>query len=377
MNVPFHKPHITGKEITEVTKCLTSGWLTMGPKTIEFEKKFKDYIGSEYALSVSSCTAALHLALIAVGITEGDEVLLPAFTFAATAEVVCYLKATPVFVDVEKNTHNINVSEIEKHITPKTKAIIPVHYGGQPCDMDDICRIAKKHGLYVIEDSAHSLPAWYKNRKIGTIGDITCFSFYATKTLTCGEGGMVTTNNSAWAKKIKSLRLHGISHDMWERYSEGGSWYYEVVHCGFKYNMTDVQAALGTVQLNKLEWMWEKRKQIAKRYTGAFQTLEELSVPHIKNDRETSWHLYPIKLNTEMLKINRNEFITLLKERGVNTSVHFIPLYYHPFYKKAFSLTKNMFPICEWIYERILSLPIYPGNKVIGEISNILEKHKK
>jgi len=249
--------------------------------------------------------------------------------------------------------------------------------------MQEICELAKMKRLFVIEDAAHSLPAWYKSSKIGTIGDMTCFSFYVTKTLSCGEGGMVTTNNNDWADKIKSMRLHGISQNAWKRYSEEGSWNYEVLHAGYKYNMTDIQAALGIVQLSKLEWMWKKRKQIAEEYNRGFKDTEAIMVPYIKNDRETSWHIYPIKLNLEVLKIDRNTFIHKLSKKGIKTSVHFIPLYRHPFYRDNFRFNPLKFTNSEWVFDRIVSLPIYPSmtnlhvKKVIEEIIAIIEKYKK
>lgn len=383
VEIPFHKPYITEEEIAEVVDSLRSGWLTMGPKTIKFEKEFNDYIGSSYSIAVNSCTSALHLALKSINLKQGDEVIVPDMTFTATGEVVCYFGARPVLVDVDRNTYNIDISRIEKAISPKTKAIIPVHYGGQPCDMDEIMELAKKHKLYVIEDAAHSLPAWYEDKKIGTIGDMTCFSFYATKTLATGEGGMITTENDEWADRIKILRLHGISSDAWKRYSNEGSWYYEVVEAGYKYNMTDIQAALGIAQLKKLEWMWERRKQIAEKYTEAFKNSELITPPHVKQDRISAWHLYVIKLNLEALNIDRAKFIEELKARGISTSVHFIPLHKHPFYRNSFGYEAKDFPNAEWVYERIISLPIYPGltdddvEQIVEEVSSIAKKFKK
>src|SRR3989304_7015918 len=259
MKIPFHKPYITEDETSELLDTVKSGWLTMGPKTISFEKEFSCYIGSKHSIALSSCTAALHLGLKVVGIRPQEEVIIPTMTFTATAEVVCYFNAKPVLVDVERDTHNMDVSKIESAITPKTRAIIEVHYGGQPCDMDRILEIAKRYYLFVIEDAAHSLPAWYNGEKIGTIGDITCFSFYVTKPLSTGEGGMATTENDDWAERMKILRLHGISKDAWKRYSSEGSWYYEVMEAGYKYNMTDIQAAIGLLQLYKLPQFQARR----------------------------------------------------------------------------------------------------------------------
>lgn len=381
--VPFHKAYITDEEIAEVIDSIKSGWLTMGPKTLRFEEEFSRYIGARFSVAVNSCTAALHLALKAIGLKEGDEVIIPDMTFTATGEVVCYFGARPVIVDVDRDTHNIDLGAVEKAITPRTRAIIPVHYAGQPCDMDGIMGIARKNGLHVIEDAAHSLPAWYKGRKIGTIGDMTCFSFYATKTLSTGEGGMITTENEDWAQRIKVLRLHGISRDAWKRYSDEGSWRYEVIEAGYKYNMTDINAGLGLAQLNKLERMWEMRRLIAGRYTDAFSPTGLVSVPEVRPDRTSAWHLYVIKLNTDAIGITRDQVIEELGRSGVKASVHFIPLHRHPFYRDAFGLAAGLFPNAEDAYRRIISLPIYPGMSegdvdwVIEAVSGILEKHKR
>jgi len=383
MEVSFHKPYITEEEVSEVVDSLRSGWLTMGPKTESFEEEFRKYIGSKHAVALNSCTAALHLALEAVGLKEKDEVLVPAMTFTATAEVVCYFKARPVFVDVRKDTLNIDASRLEENIARRTKAIIPVHYGGQPADLDTIKENAGKYKLFVIEDAAHSLPSWYKKRKVGTISDMTCFSFYATKTLAAGEGGMITTDNQKWAGRIKIMRLHGMNSGSWKRYCKEGKWFYKVVSPGYKYNTTDIQAALGICQLRKLEFMWQRRKEIARKYNEAFENMEEIFIPYIKENRETSWHLYVIKLNLRSLKINRDRFIEELKRKEVNASVHFIPLYRHPFYRKIMIHKKDKFPNSEWAYKRIISLPIYPSmgdseiNKVIDAVKDTVRENRR
>ena len=383
MEIPFHKPYITDEEINEVIDSIRSGWLTMGPKTVRFEEEFRNYVGSKHAIAVNSCTAALHLALKAINLKPEDEVIIPTMTFTATGEVVRYFNAMPVIVDINKDTHNIDPDAIERAITPRTKVIIPVHFAGQPCDMTAIRQIAGRYGLAVIEDAAHSLPASYQKEKIGTIGDMTCFSFYATKTLSTGEGGMITTENNEWAEKIKILRLHGISNDSWQRYSKEGSWYYEVVDAGYKYNMTDIQSALGISQLRKLEWMWERRCDIARKYTDAFKDSEFIICPDVKPDRVSAWHLYVIKLNLETLSIDRNRFIEELKQKGICTSVHFIPLHRHPYYKNTFSLDAKNFKNAEWVYARSISLPIYPGmedeevNYVVNNVIALVNKYKK
>jgi len=356
-NIPFHKTYITDNEINAVVEAMKSGWLTMGPKTVEFEEKFREYLGAKYSVSLNSATAALHLALKAIGLQRDDEVIVPTNTFIATAEVVTYFDAIPVLCDIEVDTHNIDIIQIEKLITCKTKAIIPVHFAGQPCDMDEIFEIAKKYNLKVIEDAAHALPSKYKGQYIGSLknSDITCFSFYATKTLSTGEGGMATTLNEEYAKKIKINRLHGISKDAWDRYSSKGSWYYEVVDNGNKYNTTDMNAALGVEQLKKLEWMAQKRNQIAQMYIEAFKNNIKIELPYVKEDRETSWHLFVIKIN------NRNEIIENLKDMGIGTSVHFIPIHKHPYYQERFGYRNGDYPIANKVFEESLSLPIYPS----------------
>ena len=353
MKIPFHKPHITQNEIDSVVETMQSGWLTMGPKTIEFENVFRAYIDSQFAISVNSATAALHLALNAVGVGNGDEVIIPTNTFIATAEAVVYSGAKPILCDVEENYHNLDINLIEQLITPRTKAIIPVHFGGNPCDMDEIKKIGNHFNLKIIEDAAHALPASYKNKKIGTLSDAVCFSFYATKTLTTGEGGMVTTNNSKIAEKVRIQRLHGINGDAWKRYEQDNDWYYEVIDLGYKYNTTDIQSAIGLVQLEKLEWMRDERKMIAEKYKNAFAG--KLNFINEDNNNESSWHLFVIKIG------NRDELHQKLKEKGISTSVHFIPIHKHPYYKKRFSLCNEDYPVANLVFEQSLSLPIYPG----------------
>lgn len=383
MTISFHKPYITEDEIAEVVDSIRSGWLTMGPKTVTFEEKFREYVGSGNAVSMNSCTACLHLALKAIGLREGDEVIVPAITFAATAEVITYFRAIPVITDVDRATCNLDVACLEKKITERTRAVIPVHFGGQPCDMDEVLALAKEHGLAVIEDAAHALPALYRGRKIGTIGDITCFSFYATKTMTTGEGGMATCENNEWADSMKILRLHGISKDAWKRYTSEGTWYYEVVEAGYKYNMTDIQSALGLAQLRKVDWMWDRRKDIARRYTEGLSDIGAVTTPCVQPDRESAWHLYVIQLDPGRLTIDRNRFIEELKNRGVLTSVHFIPLYRHPYYNGMFHHDFSEFPSSEAVYERIISLPVYPGMtdadvaQVVGSVADVSQRFRR
>ena len=372
MQIPFHKTHTTQEEIDAVVATLKSGWLTTGPKVVEFERAFKEYMGVKEAINLNSATAALHLALKAIGLQEGDEVIVPTNTFVATAEVVTYFNAKPILCDIEEDTHNIDVSKIEPLITPKTKAIIPVHFGGQPCDMDEIYEIAAKYNLRVIEDAAHALPSSYKGVKVGALPktDITCFSFYATKTLSTGEGGMATTNNAAFAKSMRINRLHGIDRDAWDRYTSRGSWYYEIVDNGNKYNSTDINAALGLVQLKKQEMLREKRAAIAKRYLEAFANNPKITLPVVKEGRETSWHLFVIKV------ANRDELIKELKSRGIGCSVHFIPVHKHPYYKERYGYRESDYPVANRVFEQSLSLPIYPDmseEEVEYVIENVVE----
>jgi perosamine synthetase len=355
----------------------------MGPKTIKFEEQFNAYIGARKSVAVNSWTAAGHLALEAFGIKPGDEVILPTMTFPATAEIVCYFGAVPILVDVDPGTLNISLEAIQKAITPKTKAIIPVHYGGQPCDMDEIMDIAAHFKLKVMEDAAHSLPATYKSRKIGTIADVTCFSFYATKTLSTGEGGMICTNDEDIADRCTIMRLHGINRDAWKRYTEAGSWYYEVVAPGYKYNFTDLQASLGLPQLKKVDYMWNCRQKIADKYTEALKDNELIELHTIKSDRESSWHLFPVRLNLEKIKLNRAQFIEEMKKANVGVGVHFMPVHQHLFYKNTFNLTDASFPVASDVFPRLMSLPIYPGmsvehvDKVINVLTELLNKFKK
>ncbi len=372
MSIPFHKTHTTQEEIDSAIEAIKSGWLTMGPKTVEFENKFKEYIGSDEAVSLNSATAALHLALKAIGLQRDDEVIVPTNTFVATAEVVTYFDAIPVLCDIEENTHNIDISKIEALITDKTKAIIPVHFAGQPCDMDEIYKIAKKYNLKVIEDSAHAIPSTYKGVKMGALEktDITCFSFYATKTLSTGEGGMATTNSETYAKSIKVNRLHGISKDAWDRYTTKGAWHYDIIDNGNKYNTTDINSAIGMVQLKKQDMLREKRVIIAQKYVEAFRDKSKIVLPFLKNDRTTSWHLFVIKID------NRDNIIEELKNRGIGCSVHFIPIHKHTYYKKKYGYKNEDYPVANRVFEKSLSLPIYPDmtdKEVEFVIKNILE----
>jgi perosamine synthetase len=357
----FHVPDIEAAEIAAVSDVLRSGWLTTGARAKQFERDFAAYVGSPHAVAVNSCTAALHLALEAVGVTAGDEVIVPTMTFAATGAVVAHLGARPVLADCERDTLNIDPDEIEKRLTRRTKAIVPVHMAGHPCDMDRIMEIASRHHVAVIEDAAHALPSCYKGRRIGAIGDVTCFSFYATKTITTGEGGMATTADPVLADRMRLMSLHGISTDAWNRYAAEGSWRYDIVHAGFKYNLSDIAAALGIEQLKKCHRLWQARQRIADRYDRALGALEGIETPRTSEAVQHAWHLYAIRLELEQLTIGRDAFVEALKKRNIGTSVHFIPLHLHPHYRDRFGYRPADFPAATAEFERIVSLPIFPG----------------
>lgn len=370
--IPFHVPSIGEEEIAEVVEALRSGWLTTGPKVRQFEEAFAAYVGARHAVAVNSCTAALHLALEAVGVGPGDEVILPTYTFAATGEVVTYVGARPVLADCRPDTFNIDVTTIEPLITAKTKTIIPVHIAGQPCDMDPIMELAKARGLHVIEDAAHALPTYYKGKMVGTIGDLTAFSFYATKPITTGEGGMITTAQDDYAARMKRMSLHGLSGDAWNRYSDKGHWYYEILDFGFKYNLTDLAAALGMQQLRRSDDFCKRRREIAQRYSEGFADLEVCATPQEADYGTHAWHLYILQLNPASLAGERDQVIRSLGEQGIGTSVHFIPLHLHPVYRDRFGYGQGAFPVAERIFERAISLPIYPG-MMDADVDQVIE----
>jgi perosamine synthetase len=353
--IPFARPDIGHDEIERVRAVLESGWLTTGEQVHQFERELASLVGAKHAIALNSGTAALHLALEAIGLTRDDEVIVPAYTFTATAEVVLYFGARPVLVDVDPRTLNIDPKCVAAAITDRTKAIIPVHFGGLAADLDALRVIAKPSNIAIIDDAAHALPSRYRGRMVGAISDLTCFSFYATKTITTGEGGMICTDDDTWAARCRVMALHGISHDAWNRYRAEGSWYYEVVAPGYKYNMTDIAAALGIAQLAKVERMRERRQQIALRYNVAFGGDASFEIPAFDAPEDHAWHLYALRLNG----IERAAFIETLRSRGVGTSVHFIPLHLHPFYRERFGYTRESFPVSTREYEREVSLPIY------------------
>jgi len=378
--IPFHVPDIGNEEIAEVVDSLTSGWLTTGPKTRRFESDFANFIGSDVeALAVNSATSGLHLALEAVGIGPGDEVITSPFTFTATAEVIRYLGAHPVFVDVIEDTLNLNPAGIEAAITPRTKAIMPVHFGGLPCEMKAILAIARRHGLRVIEDAAHALPALSDGKLIGSLdSDATVFSFYATKTLATGEGGMIVTRDPQIAQRCRIMRLHGIDRDAFDRYtSKNASWSYRVVAPGFKYNMTDIASAIGIHQLRKVERFQARREELALRYDKSLRELNVRLPAHPPAGDTHAWHLYAIRLNEDG-PVSRDEFIRRMSAAGIGTSVHFIPLHLHPYWRDTYNLSPEQFPISTRAFSGIVSLPLYTRmsdsdhDRVINTTMNIL-----
>ena len=357
--LPFALPLLGEAEIEGVLECLRSGWLTTGPKTRQFEKEFADYVGAKHALAVNSCTAALHLGLEALGVGADDEVITSPMTFTATAAAIEHLGARPIFVDVEPDTLNLDVRRIEERITPRTKAILPVHFAGQACDMAPLLAVARRRGLPVVEDAAHAIPTRYQGRLIGTFGDITCFSFYATKNLTTGEGGMITTDRDDVADRVKLMHLHGMSRDAWKRYTESGSWAYEILAPGFKYNLSDVASAIGIPQLHAVEDFHARRREIAHRYSEAFADLRGVKGPVVADEAAHGWHLYVIQVDSTALSIGRDEFIREMMARKIGVSVHFIPLHLQPYYRDKYELQPNDYPNAYAAYQRILSLPIY------------------
>ena len=378
----FSPPLIEEEEINEVIDTLKSVWITTGPKTKKFEEEFKNYFNVPSALALNSCTAALHTALATYGIEPGDEVITTPMTFCASVNVIEQVGAKPILVDVEPDTLNIDPLKIEKAITLRTKAILPVHYSGHPVELDAINEIARRHNLFVIEDAAHALSAKYKGKFIGSTNNPVCFSFYATKNLTTAEGGMLT-GEPEFIEKARIISLHGMSRDAWKRYSKEGSWYYEVVFPGFKYNMTDLQASLGLWQLKKLERFQKRRREIVKLYNEAFSNEEALELPVERPHVEHAWHLYVIRLNLNAIRIGRNEFIDELNKRNIGTSVHFIPIHLHPYYRDKYGFRPEDFPIAYSNYLRVISLPLCPKlrdqdvNDVIEAVLDMVKSYKR
>lgn len=380
--LPFSPPALGEEEVAAVSEVLRSSWITTGPKAREFEQEFASTIHAPSALALNSCTAALHTALVALGVGPGDEVITTPITFAASVNVIEHVGAQPVLMDVEPDTLNIDSAKIEAAITRKTRAIIPVHFTGHPVDMEPILQIADKRHLAVLEDAAHALPAKYKGQYIGSGNNPVAFSFYATKNLTTAEGGMLT-GTPEFLEKARVISLHGMSRDAWKRYDKGGSWFYEVVLPGFKYNMTDIQAAIGLVQLQRLQGFQNRRRQIVQKYNQAFSAIEALQVPVERMHVQHAWHLYVLRLNLEFLNIGRDEFIEELKQRNIGTSVHFIPVHMHPYYRDKYGYKPADFPVAFQNYQRIISLPLHPRledsdvEHVIEAVLDVVRQHRR
>lgn len=380
--IPFHRYSFNHLEEEAVIQTLRSGWITRGPQVETFENAICEYTQAKHALGLNSCTAGLHLALLSLDLQPGDEVITTPLTFVATVNMIVRCGATPVLADIDPNTLNISIESLEKAITPKTRAMIPVHLGGQPCDMKPIMDLAKTHHLFVIEDAAHAIGAEYQGQRIGTIANVTVFSFYANKNITTGEGGMLTTQDAELMERLRPLALHGLSKDAWKRFSEGGYQHYLVEEPGFKYNMTDIQAALGNVQLAKCDDLIAARTRAVNYYqTHIKSPLLRMpsEIPQIRNP----YHLFMILLQTEELKISRDQLIGLLHQKGIGTAVHYIPIHFHPFYQRLLPEAKARLPIATDIAQKTLSLPLFPAlteaeqDYIIDTLEAILSSNKK
>ncbi|MCH8284954.1 DegT/DnrJ/EryC1/StrS family aminotransferase [candidate division KSB1 bacterium] len=370
--IPFHRAWLGEEEEREVLETLRSGWLTAGERTKRFEEEFAKYVGARYAVGLNSCTAGLFLSLKTLEIGPGDEVITTPMTFTATANTILHHGAKPVFVDIRHKDLNIDVSKIGNALSAKTKAIVPVHFRGVPCDMDAITQIAKEHNLAVVEDAAHAVESVYKKKKIGSIGDTTCFSFYANKNITTGEGGMVTTDRVEIANRIRLLSNHGIDKNTLSRNSSDNLPIYDVVEPGYIFNMFDIQAAIGLHQLKKIDMFWEKRKQISTQYDEAFGDSPQVSILDDVKEGKNAYHIYVLLLNLDKISISRDNLLHKLKEEGIGVSLHFKALHLHSYYRKTFGYTEVDFPAASDVSMRTFSLPIYPGMKN-NEVEKVIE----
>ncbi|NLJ89041.1 MAG: UDP-4-amino-4,6-dideoxy-N-acetyl-beta-L-altrosamine transaminase [Epulopiscium sp.] len=379
--LPYGRQWLDDDDIDAVIEVLKSDYLTTGPAIDKFEEKLKEITGAKYAVALSNGTAALHGACFAAGIGKGDEVITSPMTFAATSNAVLYCGGKPVFADICPDTYNINPEDIKRKITDKTKAIIPVHYTGQPCDMDEIIKIAEEYNLFVIEDGAHALGASYKGRKIGTIGDMTTFSFHPVKPITTGEGGAVTTNNEDFYEKLMLFRSHGITRDKNKLLNDDAAWYYEQHVLGYNYRMTDIQAALGYSQLDKLDFFIEKRRKYAKMYDDAFRGFEGVVIPKQLDNSLSGWHIYVIQIDTDKIRPDKRVIFDELRIRNIGVNVHYIPVYYHPYYQKL-GYKKGLCPQAERLYDRMLTLPLFPKMTkedimyVIRSVKELIESYR-
>lgn len=394
MNIPFHKPQIGAEEINEVQKTLESGWLTTGPKTKQFEADFATYVGAKHAVALNSATAALHLALEAIGLKQGESVLVPTMTFAATAEVVRYFDAKPILIDCLEDDLNLDCAHARQQATAaiargeKLRAIIPVHYGGKVADMTSVLTLAKEFDLAVIEDAAHCCPAHYRQSEtspwlsVGSESAISCFSFYANKCITTGEGGMACTNDDKLAERMRIMSLHGISKDAWKRFTSEGSWYYEIVAPGFKYNLTDIASAIGLQQLRKADHFRAERERVASLYHSKLASVTEIRLQPTDTNRIHSHHLFVIRLKLNLLTVDHGPIITELKQAGIGCSVHWMPLHMHPYYREEYAYKPNDLPIAARLFPELISLPIFPSmteeevSYVCESLVAILARHR-
>jgi dTDP-4-amino-4,6-dideoxygalactose transaminase len=381
--VPFNLPWTDGSEIEQVADSIRSGWLTTGPKVHRFEERLASLVRARHAVALNSCTAALHLALKVLGVKAGDEVVTSPYTFAATGEAILYLGARPVFADIDPATLNLDPARVEKAMTRRTAALMPVHIAGLPCDMTALSAIARRRGVPVVEDAAHALGAAVRGRPIGSLSDMTCFSFYATKNLATGEGGMVTLRDRRDAETLRRLSLHGLSRDAWKRYTRSGSWRYDVVSLGYKYNLTDLAAGIGLAQLAKFRSMQSRRRRLARRYSRLLRGHEAFDLPIEDKTSTHAWHLYIVRLRHGVLRLDRDRFMAGLAERGIGASVHFLPLHLHSFYRRTFGYERGAFPITERESARALSLPLYPGlsveaqDRVVEALLDLAGRHRR
>jgi dTDP-4-amino-4,6-dideoxygalactose transaminase len=381
--LPYNLPDISDAEIDAVVDTLRSGWLAPGPRVKAFEDDFAAYVGVKHAIGLDSATAGMHLALLAGGIGPGDEVITTPTTFAATVNVIIHTGATPVLADIRIDDYCVDPKAIERAITARTRAIMPVHHGGSACRMDEILDIAALHNLRVIEDAAHGLGTYVDGRPVGGIGDATVFSFYPTKNVTSGRGGMLTTNDDALAERCRLLALHGMSNDAWDRYTERGSWAYRVLAPGYNYAMYDYQAALGHEQFKRLDEFQRSRRRLAAHFNDRLASVPGIVLPVEREGTTHAWHLYVVRLRPEVLTISRDEFIVAMKERGIGTSVHFIPIHHHPYYRETYGWAPGDFPMADEAFGTMLSLPLYTRmserevDRVITAVEDIARAHRK
>jgi dTDP-4-amino-4,6-dideoxygalactose transaminase len=381
--LPFHQPSIDADDERAVLEALRSGWITTGPRTKSFERTFAAYTGAAHCVAVNSCTAALHLALEAIGVGPGDEVITSPVTFASTANVIVHRGALPVFADVEADTLNLDPNALESAITPRTKAVIPVDFAGQPCELDEIMTIARRHGLTVIEDAAHAIGAEYKGKRIGSVADMTAFSFYATKNITSGEGGALTTDRVEWADRVQIMALHGISRDAWKRYGTSGYAHWDILAPGYKYNMFDLQGALVLSQLAKIDTFQNRRVALKARLDAGLRDLPEVAFPSERSDRVHAHHLYPIIVRVEALAADRDTIMNAIQAENVGIGVHFRAVHLHPFYAETFGFRRGMFPRAEYYSDRTISLPLYPrmtdaeADDVVAAVRKVIARYRR